>query len=106
VLWGWPHAVQDSELTQVAIDKRLTLIAWEAMNHWTPSGRFVVHVFHLNNELAGYCSVLHAMTLIGSTGHYGRQPHRRRHRLRQHRPGRDHRAAGSRGPRRHGAHHA
>jgi hypothetical protein len=29
-------------------------------------------VFHLNNELAGYCSVLHAMTLLGSTGHYGR----------------------------------
>jgi len=26
----------------------------------------------MNNELAGYCSVLHAMTLIGSTGHYGR----------------------------------
>jgi alanine dehydrogenase len=72
VLWGWPHAVQDPELTQICIDKRLTLIAWEAMNHWTPSGGFVVHVFHLNNELAGYSSVLHAMTLIGSTGHYGR----------------------------------
>ena len=72
VLWGWPHAVQDPELTQICIDKRLTLIAWEAMNHWTPSGSFVVHVFHLNNELAGYCSVLHALTLIGSTGHYGR----------------------------------
>jgi alanine dehydrogenase len=42
------------------------------LNHWTPSGGFVVHVFHLNNELAGYCSVLHAMTLAGSTGHYGR----------------------------------
>jgi len=27
VLWGWPHCVQDSDLTQVAIDKRLTLIA-------------------------------------------------------------------------------
>jgi alanine dehydrogenase len=72
VLWGWPHAVQDPQLTQICIDKRLTLIAWEAMNHWTPSGGFVVHVFHLNNELAGYCSVLHAMTLAGSTGHYGR----------------------------------
>jgi alanine dehydrogenase len=72
VLWGWPHAVQDPELTQICIDKRLTLLAWEAMNHWTPSGGFVVHVFHLNNELAGYCSVLHAMTLIGTTGHYGR----------------------------------
>jgi alanine dehydrogenase len=72
VLWGWPHAVQDPELTQLCIDKRLTLIAWEAMNHWTKSGGFGVHVFHLNNELAGYSSVLHAMTLIGSTGHYGR----------------------------------
>ena len=72
VLWGWPHAVQDNALTQLCIDKRLTLIAWEAMNHWTPAGDFVVHVFHMNNELAGYSSVLHAMTLVGTTGHYGR----------------------------------
>jgi alanine dehydrogenase len=72
VLWGWPHAVQDPQLTQICIDKRLTLIAWEAMNRWTPSGDFVVHVFHMNNELAGYSSVLHALTLVGSTGHYGR----------------------------------
>ena len=72
VLWGWPHAVQDIGLTQLCIDKRLTLVAWEAMNHWTSSGSFVVHVFHMNNELAGYCSVLHAMTLVGTTGHYGR----------------------------------
>jgi alanine dehydrogenase len=72
VLWGWPHALQDAPLTQLCIDKRLTLLAWEAMNHWTPSGSFVVHVFHMNNELAGYCSVLHAMTLVGTTGHYGR----------------------------------
>ena len=72
VLWGWPHAVQDTQLTQICIDKRLTLIAWEAMNHWTPSGGFVVHVFHMNNELAGYSSVLHALTLVGATGHYGR----------------------------------
>jgi len=73
VLWGWPHAVQDAQLTQVSIDKRLTLIAWEAMNHWTASGAFVVHVFHLNNEMAGYCSVLHALQLTGSTGAYGRR---------------------------------
>ena len=72
VLWGWPHAVQDPQLTQISIDKRLTLIAWEQMNHWTRSGGFVVHVFHANNEMAGYCSVLHALTLTGSTGHYGR----------------------------------
>ena len=73
VLWGWPHAVQDPDLTQISIDKHLTLIAWEAMNHWNPDGTLAVHVFHLNNELAGYCSVLHALTLRGMTGAYGRQ---------------------------------
>jgi alanine dehydrogenase len=72
VLWGWPHLVQDPVLTQVAIDKHLTLIAWEAMNHWTSDGSFGVHVFHMNNEMAGYCSVLHALTIVGCTGHYGR----------------------------------
>lgn len=71
VLWGWPHCVQDAELTQVAIDRRLTVIAWEAMNHWTPDGAFSLHVFHMNNELAGYCSVLHALQLRGASGHFG-----------------------------------
>ena len=73
VLWGWPHCVQDEAITQVAIDRRLTLIAWEAMNHWTHEGNFSLHVFHKNNELAGYCSVLHALQLIGRTGAYGRR---------------------------------
>ena len=72
VLWGWPHVVQDPAFTQVAIDKGLTLIAWEAMNHWTARGEFSSHVFYLNNEIAGYASVLHALTLTGSTGRYGR----------------------------------
>lgn len=73
VLWGWPHCVQDRAITQLAIDKNLTLIAWEAMNHWTADGGFGLHVFHKNNELAGYCSVLHAMQLCGTTGDYGRR---------------------------------
>ncbi len=71
VLWGWPHCVQDTVLTQHAIDQRLTLIAFEAMNHWNKDGSFGLHVFHKNNEIAGYCSVLHAMQLAGSTGDYG-----------------------------------
>lgn len=71
VLWGWPHCVQDAVLTQHAIDRHLTLIAFEAMNHWGRDGSFSLHVFHKNNELAGYASVLHAMQLTGSTGHYG-----------------------------------
>ncbi|WP_323793736.1 N(5)-(carboxyethyl)ornithine synthase, partial [Nocardioides sp.] len=72
-LWGWPHCVQDSELTQVAIDQRLTLIAFEAMNHWTRDGTVGLHVFHKNNELAGYCSVLHALEIAGLTGDFGRR---------------------------------
>ncbi|MFC4374485.1 N(5)-(carboxyethyl)ornithine synthase [Nocardia halotolerans] len=73
IVWGWPHCVQDTRITQLAIDRELTLIAWEAMNHWTSSGAFSVHVFHKNNELAGYCSVLHALQLRGVTGDYGRR---------------------------------
>ena len=72
VLWGWPHCVQDVALTQAAIDSRATMIAWEAMNHWDSDGTFNLHVFHKNNELAGYCSVLHALQLAGVTGQYGR----------------------------------
>lgn len=73
ILWGWPHCVQDRALTQIAIDRGLTLIAFEAMNHWTDDGAVGLHVFHKNNEIAGYCSVLHAMTLSGLTGVYGRR---------------------------------
>ncbi len=73
VLWGWPHCVQDTELTQLAIDRGLTLIAFEAMNHWASDGGFGLHVFHKNNELAGYCSVLHALEIAGLTGDYGRR---------------------------------
>jgi alanine dehydrogenase len=73
ILWGWPHCVQDEALTQLAIDKKLTLIAFEAMQHWRRDGSFSLHVFHTNNELAGYCSVLHALQIAGSTGDYGRR---------------------------------
>jgi len=73
VLWGWPHCVQDAAVTQQAIDRRLTLIAFEAMNLWRKDGSFKLHVFHKNNEVAGYCSVLHALQIIGSTGTYGRR---------------------------------
>lgn len=72
VLWGWPHCVQNEEITQLSVDRRLTLIAFEAMHHWSEDGSFHLHVFHENNELAGYCSVLHSMQLMGITGEYGR----------------------------------
>jgi alanine dehydrogenase len=70
IVWGWPHCVQGEAITQTAIDKRLTLIAWEAMNHWQGDERGL-HVFFKNNELAGYCAVLHALRLAGRSGRYG-----------------------------------
>lgn len=72
ILWGWPHCVQGEDITQIAIDKKLTLIAFEAMHYWSRNGTKGTHVFHQNNEMAGYCSVLHAMQLIGITGEYYR----------------------------------
>ena len=71
VLWGWPHCVQQRELTQIAIDQRLTLIAFEAMFRWHKGGSRGMHIFYKNNELAGYCGVLHAFELLGIDGHYG-----------------------------------
>jgi alanine dehydrogenase len=71
VLWGWPHCVQDRALTDQAIRRRQTVIAFEAMNVWGSDGSFKLHVFHKNNEMAGYCSVLHALQIVGLTGTYG-----------------------------------
>ena len=70
ILWGWPHCVQGEAITQVGVDKNMTFIAWEAMHLWRDE-QPNLHIFHRNNELAGYCSVLHALQLSGLTGHYG-----------------------------------
>lgn len=72
VLWGWPHLVQGPELTQVAIDNKLTAIAFENMNVEDTSLSLPRHVFERNNEIAGFASVAHALTLRGLTGHFGR----------------------------------
>ena len=100
VLWGWPHCVQDAEITQLAIDRRLTLIAFEAMNHWTRDGGFGLHVFHKNNELAGYCSVLHALAAGRSHRRLRSPAQRGGDRVRRHRARRGHRAERARRPRR------
>ena len=69
-LWGWPHCVQQGDITQMAIDRKLTLLAWEAMFSWKNGARDM-HVFNRNNEMAGYCGVIHALGLTGIDGHYG-----------------------------------
>ena len=70
VVCGWLGA-HDDVVTHRATEQKLTVINCDAMNHWATDGSFVAPVFHPNNELAGYASVLHAMTLRGLTGQFG-----------------------------------
>ncbi|SHI57653.1 N(5)-(carboxyethyl)ornithine synthase [Algibacter luteus] len=72
-IWGYPHCAQQSHITQTAIDKKLTLIAFEDMYVWNPNGQMGRHTFYKNNEMAGYCAVIHALQLKGIDGHYGNQ---------------------------------
>lgn len=73
ILWGYPHCAQQMQVTQAAIDRKQTLIAFEDMFVWTPSGQVGRHTFYKNNELAGYSAVIHALQLKGIDGHYGNQ---------------------------------
>ncbi len=71
IIWGWLHCVEETWITQAAIDLKLTMIAWESMHKWNRKGEFQYHVFHKNNEIAGYAGVLDALRLRGIDGHYG-----------------------------------
>jgi len=73
VLWGYPHCAQQRAITQAAIDRKQTLIAFEDMFVWGPAGQIGRHTFYKNNEMAGYCAILHALRLKGIDGHYGNQ---------------------------------
>jgi alanine dehydrogenase len=70
ILWGWAHCVQQHEITQIAIDRKITIIAWESMYNWHNNER-AMHIFYKNNEIAGYAAVIHALELLGLDGHYG-----------------------------------
>lgn len=73
LIWGYPHCAQQGDITQTAIDRKLTLIAFEDMFVWSPNGQVGRHTFYKNNEMAGYCAVIHALQLKGIDGHYGNQ---------------------------------
>ena len=64
IVWGWPHCVQQKEITQTSIDRKLTLIAWEGMFKWSKTGDKNMHIFYKNNEIAGYAGVNHALSLM------------------------------------------
>ena len=73
MLWGYPHCTQQRQITQIAIDRKQTLIAFEDMYVWGPQGQVGRHTFYKNNEMAGYCGVIHALQLKGIDEHYGNQ---------------------------------
>ena len=72
-LWGYVHCVQQEEITDIAIKRKQTLIAFEDMFIWSKEGQVGRHTFYKNNEMAGYCAVIHALQLKGIDGHYGNQ---------------------------------
>lgn len=62
-IFGWIHAVQNRDITDMIVDRKLSAYAWEDMFEY---GR---HVFWRNNELAGEAAIMHAFQC------YGRMPY-------------------------------
>lgn len=58
-IFGWVHAVQNKQVTDILINNGLTVIAWEDMFE---DGR---HVFWRNNEIAGEAAIMHAYLCYG-----------------------------------------
>ncbi|SFC10440.1 N5-(carboxyethyl)ornithine synthase [Alkalibacterium subtropicum] len=59
MLFGYVHAVQNKEVTDLMVENALSAVAWEDMNE---DGR---HLFWRNNELAGEAAMMHAFSLYG-----------------------------------------
>ena len=59
IIFGWVHATQNRDITDILIKNHLTAYAWEKMYD---RGK---HVFWRNNELAGEASVMHAFQCFG-----------------------------------------
>lgn len=58
-IFGWVHAVQNRDITDILINNKLSVYAWEDM---FCQGR---HVFWRNNEIAGEAAIVHAYTTHG-----------------------------------------
>lgn len=58
-VFGWVHAVQNRDVTDILVNNHLTAYAWEDMYD---RGR---HCFWRNNEIAGEAAVIHAFMIHG-----------------------------------------
>lgn len=68
VLWGAVHCVQNEDIVQVGIDKKMTFLAMENMFLYKPDGSRGIWIYHTQSELAGYSSVLHGLQILGIKG--------------------------------------
>jgi N5-(carboxyethyl)ornithine synthase len=59
VIFGWVHAVQNEDITNILIKNKLTVFAWEDMFYENR------HVFWRNNEIAGEAAIMHAFLCYG-----------------------------------------
>lgn len=59
IIFGWVHAVQNKDITDKILARRLTAYCWEDMYEM---GR---HSFWRNNEIAGEAAIMHAYLLHG-----------------------------------------
>ncbi|BDR65980.1 N(5)-(carboxyethyl)ornithine synthase [Clostridium tetani] len=59
ILFGWIHAVQNLNITNILLRNKVKCIAWEDMYE---EGR---HVFWRNNEIAGEAAIMHAFQCYG-----------------------------------------
>ena len=58
-IFGWIHAVQNKDITDILLDRKLTAYAWEDMFE---EGR---HCFWRNNEIAGEAAIMNAFHCHG-----------------------------------------
>ena len=58
-IFGWVHATQNRDITDIIVERGLTAYAWEKMFE---NGR---HVFWFNNELAGEAAVINGFQCYG-----------------------------------------
>lgn len=58
-VFGWIHAIQNRNITDILISNQITAYAWEDMFE---DGR---HIFWRNNEIAGEAAIMHAYLCYG-----------------------------------------
>jgi len=72
IVWGWLHFVLYGDLADICIQRKHTVVTWEAMYENDLSEGRARHTFKNNNALAGYAGTLHALGLKGLDGLFGK----------------------------------